>query len=88
MNERNNCWFGLAWLGLVWFGSARLLTHEPPCTGASVRRVTALQGAGHCPHDETPELVNPLMVDFAKRVVAARAASPNAAMRTDATGYY
>ena len=39
---------------------------------ASVRGVTALKGVGHCPHDERPDLVNPLVVDFVTRVVAAR----------------
>jgi len=39
---------------------------------APVRRVTKLDGVGHCPHDEAPELVNPLVADFAKRIVAAR----------------
>jgi pimeloyl-ACP methyl ester carboxylesterase len=34
----------------------------------SVERVVALDGAGHCPHDETPELVNPLLLEFLNRI--------------------
>ena len=30
----------------------------------SVRGVTGLAGVGHCPHDEAPQLVNPLIIDF------------------------
>ena len=33
-----------------------------------------LPGVGHCPHDEAPQLVNPLLVDFVKRVSGAAAA--------------
>jgi pimeloyl-ACP methyl ester carboxylesterase len=35
---------------------------------ACVERVVALPGVGHCPHDEAPELVNPFILDFLKRV--------------------
>ena len=38
----------------------------------SVRGVTSLAGVGHCPHDEQPEVVNRLILDFLGRVVAAR----------------
>jgi pimeloyl-ACP methyl ester carboxylesterase len=38
----------------------------------AVKKVTALKGVGHCPHDEAPELVNPLVVDFVKRIAEAR----------------
>jgi len=34
----------------------------------NVERVIALKNAGHCPHDEAPELVNPLLKDFLQRV--------------------
>lgn len=30
----------------------------------SVERVVSLRGVGHCPHDEAPELVNPLLKEF------------------------
>jgi pimeloyl-ACP methyl ester carboxylesterase len=30
----------------------------------AVRRVVPIRGAGHCPHDEAPEIVNPLLVEF------------------------
>ena len=29
-----------------------------------VKRVIPLEGAGHCPHDEVPELVNELVIEF------------------------
>ena len=32
----------------------------------SVRSVVGLPGIGHCPHDEAPELVNPMIVDFVR----------------------
>lgn len=35
-----------------------------PC----VEKVVALEGVGHCPHDEAPELVNPLILDFVGRL--------------------
>jgi pimeloyl-ACP methyl ester carboxylesterase len=40
----------------------RLIQYEP------VAQVVRLSGAGHCPHDETPELVNPLLIDFLSSV--------------------
>jgi pimeloyl-ACP methyl ester carboxylesterase len=39
-----------------------LIRYEP------VAQVARLSGAGHCPHDETPELVNPLLMDFLSSV--------------------
>jgi len=33
---------------------------------AAVKRVIGLPGVGHCPHDEAPELVNPVIVEFVK----------------------
>lgn len=37
---------------------------DNPC----VEKVVAFDGVGHCPHDESPELVNPFILDFLKRV--------------------
>jgi len=34
----------------------------------SVDRVICLEGVGHCPHDESPELVNPLILEFLGRI--------------------
>lgn len=34
----------------------------------SVERVIRLDGAGHCPHDEAPDMVNPLLVEFMERI--------------------
>ena len=36
----------------------------------SVERVVPLADVGHCPHDEAPQLVNPLLIDFVKRACA------------------
>jgi len=33
-----------------------------------VERVLPLDGIGHCPHDEAPELVNPFILEFLERV--------------------
>jgi pimeloyl-ACP methyl ester carboxylesterase len=38
----------------------------------SVTEFIPLQGAGHCPMDEQPELVNPKIVDFVLRTAAAQ----------------
>lgn len=35
-----------------------------------VERVVPLTGVGHCPHDEAPDVVNPLLVEFVKRVAS------------------
>mmetsp|Transcript_1605 Transcript_1605/g.2286 ORF Transcript_1605/g.2286 Transcript_1605/m.2286 type:complete len:404 (-) Transcript_1605:332-1543(-) len=40
-----------------------------------VERVVALEGIGHCPHDEAPELVHPLILDFMDRVMQVRSSS-------------
>jgi pimeloyl-ACP methyl ester carboxylesterase len=37
-----------------------------------VERVVPLAGVGHCPHDEAPERVNPLIIDFMRRVAGER----------------
>lgn len=34
----------------------------------SVERVICLDGVGHCPHDEAPDMVNPLLMQFMERV--------------------
>jgi pimeloyl-ACP methyl ester carboxylesterase len=31
-----------------------------PC----IRELVVLEGLGHCPHDEGPELVNPLLLEW------------------------
>lgn len=35
---------------------------------AAVRRVVPLAGVGHCPHDEAPARVNPLIAEFVREV--------------------
>ena len=35
---------------------------------ACVEKVIPLEGIGHCPHDEAPELVNPFLLEFLERV--------------------
>jgi pimeloyl-ACP methyl ester carboxylesterase len=34
----------------------------------SVERVIRLDGVGHCPHDEAPDMVNPLLLEFMERI--------------------
>ena len=34
----------------------------------TVERVVALEGVGHCPHDEAPELVEPLLLEYLDRL--------------------
>jgi pimeloyl-ACP methyl ester carboxylesterase len=41
-----------------------------PQFGACVKKVVTLPGVGHCPHDEAPELVHPLLMDFLHDCVA------------------
>eukprot|EP00308_Calcidiscus_leptoporus_P021755 CAMPEP_0119368662 /NCGR_PEP_ID=MMETSP1334-20130426/15286_1 /TAXON_ID=127549 /ORGANISM="Calcidiscus leptoporus, Strain RCC1130" /LENGTH=358 /DNA_ID=CAMNT_0007385349 /DNA_START=153 /DNA_END=1229 /DNA_ORIENTATION=+ len=36
----------------------------------SVQRVVGLPGVGHCPHDEAPQLVNPMILEFVKGLQA------------------
>ncbi|KAG7365028.1 alpha/beta fold family hydrolase [Nitzschia inconspicua] len=36
----------------------------------TVEKVVPLPGIGHCPHDEAPELVNPFILEFLKRVLS------------------
>jgi pimeloyl-ACP methyl ester carboxylesterase len=31
---------------------------------ACVQELQVLQGLGHCPHDEAPERVNPILIDW------------------------
>mmetsp|Transcript_20494 Transcript_20494/g.19724 ORF Transcript_20494/g.19724 Transcript_20494/m.19724 type:complete len:397 (-) Transcript_20494:190-1380(-) len=40
----------------------------PTLTNGAVEKVISLDGIGHCPHDEAPQLVNPLLVEFLNRV--------------------
>ena len=46
---------------------------------APVERVIPLPGVGHCPHDEAPDRVNPLIVEFVKAASARRASELEAA---------
>lgn len=39
------------------------LTRHP-----AVEKVVCLPGVGHCPHDEAPEMVHPLLLDFMERL--------------------
>jgi len=39
---------------------------------ATVQSVTGLPGVGHCPHDEAPDRVNPMIVDFVRAVCSAK----------------
>lgn len=34
----------------------------------AVKRLVPLPGVGHCPHDEAPQMVNPLIIDFVREV--------------------
>ncbi len=43
---------------------------------ATVREFRALPGVGHCPMDEAPHLVNPIIADFASHVTATAAPAP------------
>jgi pimeloyl-ACP methyl ester carboxylesterase len=38
--------------------------------GSCVKKIVTLPGVGHCPHDEAPELVHPLLMDFLHNCVA------------------
>lgn len=44
----------------------------------SVEEFTSLPGVGHCPQDEAPHLVNPLILAFVERHVQRAGASPSA----------
>ena len=50
-----------------WTPSARVLALD---RFERVERVVPLPDVGHCPHDEAPGLVNPLLVDFVQRCSA------------------
>ena len=39
----------------------------------SVRSVVGLPGVGHCPHDEAPHMVNPLIAEFVASCQESRA---------------
>lgn len=59
-----------------------------PGTGLSQHHRTGdfvldiIAGAGHCPHDECPAVVNEKMIAFLQRVAAASSAASTAAIRT------
>ena len=58
-----------------WTPSGRMeaLIERPP-----VHKVIGLDGVGHCPHDEAPDLVHPLLLDFLQQTTAAAATTtPN-----------
>jgi pimeloyl-ACP methyl ester carboxylesterase len=51
--------------GDPWTPPARVdALEDKPC----VEKVVPLEGIGHCPHDEAPELVNPFLLEFLERV--------------------
>lgn len=52
--------------GDPWTPAARVDALEQ--TNSCVEKVVALEGIGHCPHDEAPELVNPFLLEFLERV--------------------
>ena len=58
----------------VWVTYGREDPWTPPArvdalaSKACVEKVVPLDGIGHCPHDEAPELVNPFILDFLERV--------------------
>lgn len=58
----------------VWicYGTADPWTPGPRVEALSrypaVERVDALEGIGHCPHDEAPEMVHPLLFQFLERL--------------------
>ena len=66
---------GAAWI-LQTFKDAFCFGEEDPWTPparvralerfGSVKGVVGLPGVGHCPHDEAPDKVNPLIVDFVR----------------------
>jgi pimeloyl-ACP methyl ester carboxylesterase len=41
---------------------------RPGEMGSTVERVVGLDGVGHCPHDERPEIVNKLVMEFLERL--------------------
>lgn len=41
-----------------------------------VEKVVSLEGVGHCPHDESPDLVNPLLLEFLDRVKEKKESTP------------
>lgn len=51
-----------------WTPAARVRSLE---RFSCVERVIGFPGVGHCPHDEAPRLVNPLIIDFVQRLVSA-----------------
>jgi pimeloyl-ACP methyl ester carboxylesterase len=35
---------------------------------STVEKIVGLEGVGHCPHDESPEVVNRLILEFLDRL--------------------
>lgn len=60
-----------------WTPSARVLGLE---RFERVERVVPLPGVGHCPHDEAPQVVNPLLIDFVQRCGGVAASAGEAAV--------
>uniref|UniRef100_A0A7S3VH08 AB hydrolase-1 domain-containing protein n=1 Tax=Chaetoceros debilis TaxID=122233 RepID=A0A7S3VH08_9STRA len=56
----------------------------------TVEKVIRLEGVGHCPHDEAPELVNPLLIEFMQRVRPSGEASsiPNGKEENPITDFF
>jgi pimeloyl-ACP methyl ester carboxylesterase len=48
-----------------WTPSGRV---EALITKPTVEKVIGFDGVGHCPHDEAPELVNPMLFEFLHRL--------------------
>ena len=48
-----------------WTPSARV---EKLINIQSVKKIVAFDGVGHCPHDEAPETVNPILLEFLEKV--------------------
>jgi len=49
-----------------WTPGARVENLQTMST--AVEKVVAMDGVGHCPHDEAPELVHPLLLEFLSRL--------------------
>lgn len=52
----------------------------------AVEKVVPLPSIGHCPHDEAPEAVNPLLIDFVERCVADGTSASSAPITAAAGG--
>mmetsp|Transcript_1253 Transcript_1253/g.1526 ORF Transcript_1253/g.1526 Transcript_1253/m.1526 type:complete len:469 (+) Transcript_1253:83-1489(+) len=54
----------------------------------SVEKVIRLDGVGHCPHDEAPHLVNPLLLEFMDRIKDTTGSSTSTDKKTDDVPYF